>query len=367
LCSRVETRYNIPVTYKQIILSVLLLFFTSSCGSVTVTTPEPVSLPEFVTATLPPTAIPQPTQTHVPPTAQPTLPPTSGMTTSQINVRAETTTASQSYGVVAAFTAVQVFAKDPTGTWYRIQYEGAPDGAGWVRAEFVQVASGAIQTWALPEGSVSGLIKSGINVRSGPGKDYDSLGVLTPKDVVRITGKDSTGGWMQFDFPSGPDGKGWASAEFLQVEDVASLPTVSGDTEAVEAPSDPVLATANIEGAGNAPLDGDSFGAPLARVTLAPGFSRAAELHGEISNPQGDVEDWFVFTSSAARVRMNNICEQGVLQVEIWQAGVLIQSSPLDCKAGQTVSIQANVEVQVRLSLPSAGHLQYRLRIETGT
>lgn len=351
------------MTHKKIILSSALLIFAYGCGTVTVTTPEPVTLPEFVTATLPATAIPLPTQTDTPPTAAPTLPPTQGTTTTQVNVRTETTTASQSFGVIPAFTVIQIFAKDPTGTWYRIQYEGAPNGAGWVRAEFVQADPKSIQTWALPAGSASGLVISGINVRSGPGKDYDSLGVLTPKDVVLITGKDATGGWLQFDFPGGPDGKGWAAAEYLQVENVASLPTM-GETvveATAKAGQTPVSSEVLIASA-----DGDSMAAPLARVTLSPGAARMIEVRGEVSNPEGDREDWIAFTSSRTRILLGVQCEQGVLQVEVWQAGALAESLLLSCGDKVVLSVTANVEYQLKVSLPSAGRLRFRLRAEVG-
>ena len=68
----------------------------------------PPALPEFVTATLPPTSIPQATHTPLPPTSIPTTPPVAGTTNTQINVRAETNTASESYGVIPAFTQVQI-------------------------------------------------------------------------------------------------------------------------------------------------------------------------------------------------------------------------------------------------------------------
>ena len=62
---------------------------------------------------------------------------------------------------------------------------------------------------------------------------YDSLGVLSPNDVVFITGKDPSGAWMQIEFANAPDGKGWVASEFLKVDNLDSLPVIGNVEQAV--------------------------------------------------------------------------------------------------------------------------------------
>ena len=71
------------------------------------------------------------------------------------------------------------------------------------------------------------IVQQQLNVRSGPGADFNSLGTLNPQDVARLIGKDANGAWLQIEFTSGPDGKGWISAAFVQAKGVESLPILT--------------------------------------------------------------------------------------------------------------------------------------------
>lgn len=105
--------------------------------------------PEFATAILP-TAVPLPPNPVIESPSPaviipntPTLPPAvEGITTTQLNVRAQPGKDSASVGMLNIFERVQIFGKDADGGWYRIAYA---DAFGWVSAEYVQVdSSGAI-------------------------------------------------------------------------------------------------------------------------------------------------------------------------------------------------------------------------------
>jgi uncharacterized protein YraI len=299
--------------------------------------------PDFVTATLPPTSIPLPTQTSLPPTAIPTIQPIEGTTNTQINVRAETSTASESLGILPAFTKVQVTGKDASGIWLRIVYAEAPAGFGWVRAEFVPVdASAEIPVVGVETGSGaerSGVVLSGINVRSGPGIQFELLGVLVQNDVVSVLGKDESGAWLQIEFAESPDGKGWAAVEFLQVDEAESLPVVGAET--VE--EQQVAVTAQ-----TAVLDGDSEGTPLAEFILAPSAIRAFQVSGEVSAPNGDTDDWVTFSAKGVAVTIELICSTQFLQVELWNNGIRSDTPPV-CGEVMTLKLPAESFQQIRL------------------
>ena len=63
-----------------------------------------------------------------------------------------------------------------------------------------------------------------VNVRSGPGIDYEVVITLAPKMVAQITGKNAAGGWLQIAVEGV---SGWVSAELLDVSgDPAAIPVV---------------------------------------------------------------------------------------------------------------------------------------------
>jgi LCP family protein required for cell wall assembly len=60
------------------------------------------------------------------------------------------------------------------------------------------------------------------------GSGYDPIGRLNPNDTVKLLGKTRSGSWMQIEWPSSPNGKGWIPASALQTQHTkwAALPIV---------------------------------------------------------------------------------------------------------------------------------------------
>ena len=214
----------------------IAMLLCTGCGSeITVGT----ATPDFFTATLPPTVTQQATQSPTLPVQQANsteepIQPVEGMTTTQVNVRAEPSAASTSLGVIGIFIKVQVIGRDASGSWYQVLYAESETGKGWVRAEYVQVNAGdeirLVET-ASGSGRISGMVIQKVNVRSGPGTEYELLGTLNPNDLVFIIGRDAGNKWIQIEFAGAPDGKGWVTAEFLQVADIESVPQIGAVEE----------------------------------------------------------------------------------------------------------------------------------------
>lgn len=357
---------TIDFVRRQILFLIPLLLVLTGCNVNAVSDPISTATPEFVTATLPPTAIPQPTSTPAPPSPAPTVPPIEGTTTTQVNVREETSTTSENLGVIPQFTAVQIIGQDATGTWYRIIYAESPSGSGWVRSEYVQVNASAEIPVILPStgsgSGMSGLVIQRINIRSGTGANFESLGFLEQNDVVLVTGRDASGLWLQIEFSDSPDGIGWASAEFLQVEDIESLPVIgdtagTGDTE-TETPQSTAIPAA---------ADGDSQQEPLAKVVFVPGGIRTLQLESDLSAPEGDFEDWIEFSSSGMGVVIQLSCSSGVLQVELQETGSVLETFIISCGSSQFLSTISDKSYLLRLTLPPADGFQvlhYRLKIK---
>lgn len=322
--------------------------FIAGCNAVEIE-PEGLSTatPGFVTATLPPMPSPAPTQTPPPPTPVPTLPPVDGRTTTQVNVRADTSSASESLGVIPAFTAVRVTGVDVSGNWYQIAYPDSTAKTGWVRAEFVQVDASAVIMVIRPEAGegsgVSGVIIERINVRSGAGRTFEALGILNPGDAVITTGRDAGGGWIQIEFASAPDGIGWVAAEFIEVEDIELLPVIGGE-ESVEE-EEPAQSTAIQP----AMQDGDSRESPLAQVTLEPSGARAFQFSGEVSAPDGDNDDWIGFYTDSGKVAIEVQCSSNSLRVELWNNGGMMDTVPLACGERRVWSVSPNSNYYLRI------------------
>ncbi len=363
-----NSRYNHLVKRLKPILATLVVIVCTGCGVNIATESAPPVLPDFITVTLPPTSVPLPTATSLPPTPIPTNAPIEGTTNTQVNVRAETNTASPSYGVILAFSPVQVVGKDATGTWYRILYAESPTGAGWVRADFIQMnAPAEIQVTELGTGGgsgVTGLVISGINVRSGPGTDFESLGVLTPKDVVLVTGKDSSGVWIQIAFSSAPGGNGWVSSEYLQVSSADALPVIGVEAAATEPPASETDQPA-AQSSTTAMPDGDSKDSPITQGVLSPSALRAIQVQGDVSAPEGDTEDWVAFSTTGAKVVAQAVCDGAGVQLSLWEIGNVLERVTLSCGSSRIFEVTPNQNYQIQITTPSTtGYTKYIFSIE---
>jgi uncharacterized protein YraI len=84
--------------------------------------------------------------------------------------------------------------------------------------------STSIPTFTVTPATVAGTLKMQVNVRSGPGTGYQSLGLLNAGQTVQVTAQSSDGTWFQVLYPTAPGGLGWVSAQFL---DTGSKPVPS--------------------------------------------------------------------------------------------------------------------------------------------
>jgi len=93
-----------------------------------------------------------------------------------------------------------------------------------------------------------------LNVRSGPGAEFESISTLADGQVVRLDGRSPNGEWLQVRLPD--DRLGWVSTLFVAPSvAVASLPLISGTAttatpEVAAAPGTGGAATATVTGAG---------------------------------------------------------------------------------------------------------------------
>jgi uncharacterized protein YraI len=338
----------------------------SSC-SLSLSTPDSALPTAFIiTATLPSSLLPPSTDTSASPTQASTAAPHEGTTTSQVNVRSEPSTASAPLGMIGPSTKVEIIGKDPSGNWVQIIFPQASNGKGWVTVQYINVKDpDAIPVVGIATGSEpgqSGAIIQQVNVRSGPGTDFDTLGILNPKDVVALTGKDASGIWLQIQFASGPGGKGWVTAAYVQTSGAVTLPII-GQTGQVVGTGTPTSIPLTITPTLVAALqDNDSAQSPAIAVTFSPSGTRSLIYSSDVSTPIGDPEDWIQFTPYSTDVLADLTClGNGNLKVELWQNGALVQNwGSLACGETDQLSLSPGQPYLMHLiAVPKGGELEY--------
>lgn len=316
---------------KQLFWLVSIVLLATSCAA-----PHPTAIPSSTLQQSPnSTETSAPTDTLVQPTltAAPFL--VEGTLTIKVNVRNGPGITYDSLGQLDAGGKVQVIMQDGTGGWYQIFYPVSSQDHGWVAAQYVTIPTGMqVPLQATPTSAgPSGRLLQRLNVRSGPGTSFNSLGLLEANAQVSLTGKNNTASWFQIDYPTGPGGHGWVTAQFVQTGAVSDLPVLDEfgiivTPGASGTPSGPNLApTPTI---GPALADGDSSTNPAINVTFSAMGTHRFIYSSQVSTPQGDSEDWLAFTpfssvgTNAALVFSLTCTGNGSLMVEFSQAGKLL-------------------------------------------
>jgi len=201
----------------------------------------------MATATLEPT----PTDTPEPPTFTPTptvevkFEPVDAICTANVQVKPWPGRGGETIGGIFYERSVKVVARNDNGQWWYIVFADSPTGYGWVLSSAFQLKGDvgllpiALETadglvfvppvvWtvvgtplplptisndpALRPATVTQLAK----VRTCPTTSCQLIGYLQVGDQIIMTGRWGENKWAQFEFPSGPGGKGWVDRENIQ-------------------------------------------------------------------------------------------------------------------------------------------------------
>lgn len=359
---------------KKLVLPVLVILLAGiSCApqqkneSTSTVTALVVTTTASATATFTPSSTP-------PPPLQPTVVPITGITSTQLNVRAEPSTASNVLGVIPANTNLEILGKDLAGNWLQIIYPSASNGVGWVTAQYIVIANGSkvpvIGGGGNPNDGPVAIVQQQLNVRSGPGTDFNSVGTLNPQDVVSLTGKNAAGVWLQIQFSAGPDGKGWVSAAFVQAQGVERVPIITDAGEAIGTSTPTGIPPTLTPTVVPAWLDNDSQAHPIASVALKALGTRALIYSGDVSSPNGDKEDWIQFTSDNSRVFATLDCPgRNNLQVSLLENGQPAAWELVCGEVAKELTVQAGSVYLLYVAAPQATdglqYISYAITIQT--
>lgn len=250
--------------------------------------------------------------------------------------------------------------KDASGTWYQLVYPEGSQSKGWIIAAYVQITAGAeVPVIQLGAGSGSGgsvLVVQQVNVRTGPGTQFETIGMLSPNDVVALTGKDSSGVWLQIEYATGPEARGWINAEFVQASGAESLPVVSKPGPATGTQVPEGSPSTSLPMAATAFGDGDSAEAPSLAVAFSPIGARVLQFSSEVSAPEGDREDWVQFTPYHEQVEIRITCSgSSALSIQLLSGGIATGDN-LACGEARTVTVQVGGTYLIHLAAGDKGN-----------
>lgn len=289
-------------------------------------TPQP-------SATASPTHSPEPTITLTPeptwtPTIMPTIEPMLAVANDAVTLRSEPRRGSDNVGGVFGNQSVKVIARNDAATWFYIIAPDAPGGMAWVlaRAFTLQGDLTRLPIAIFPDGSTTPLLLPPLihtingaplplnppgpdartatvtqlaKVRVGPGVGYMEMGLLEPGTVLVITGRIDGNGWLQIEYPSGPDGRGWVLGQLVKFEgEYAGLPFYNLLATQIPKPgSEPTQADApasesSPEAAADTPVlpataTADTpYGTTLAQINVRSGPASSFDSYGLIDANQ---------------------------------------------------------------------------------
>jgi uncharacterized protein YraI len=145
-----------------------------------------------------------------------------------VNIRSGPSTQYPVVGALLTGESAKVVGISPDSTWWAIEIPPGQttDNVGWVSGDFVTASNTVgvpvIQppdlpadiTPAPPDGEGNQFVTTDvINVREGPGNEYDSIGKLPAGTEVTVTGQSDDGNWASINLPAG--GIGWVNTGYL--------------------------------------------------------------------------------------------------------------------------------------------------------
>ncbi len=118
--------------------------------------------------------------------------------------------------------------------WWAINLPYLASGRGWILKDSVQakntlsveVISGGELTEAEGGKTTKGKAQVNVNVRSGPGMNFQKVGALEAEDEALIIGVDSAKDWYLIEIPGVRKEEGWVSVDYISAQNTDGLPVV---------------------------------------------------------------------------------------------------------------------------------------------
>jgi uncharacterized protein YraI len=116
--------------------------------------------------------------------------------------------------------------------WWAINVPYLTGGRGWVASARV-LAENTLAVRVISDNELSGdgeAVKgkalANVNIRSGPGLNFQKVGTLEINQETEILGIDPDEFWYYIEIPGIFDDQGWVSVDYISAQNVDSLPTL---------------------------------------------------------------------------------------------------------------------------------------------
>lgn len=153
----------------------------------------------------------------------------------QLDLRDEPSSIAKIIGVMDAGQSAEILGVKQDGTWWLITVSTIEIGQAWVPAELVTVENTeGVPVVGSPDHIPSLRVASvtasvNVNVRSGPGTQYEKVEVFNSGQTTDAIGISPDGNWWLINVPTGIVSRGWVSAKFVEAENADQIPVLGPD------------------------------------------------------------------------------------------------------------------------------------------
>lgn len=155
------------------------------------------------------------------------------VTNTTVNVRKFPDMNSPRMDVLEPNAIVPALGKSEDGEWFSIQMPGY---TAWVSKDYVTPRNAQnipVVTPApaasnpgvpAPEADQPSLMASwSVNLRAGPGREYQVVGTLQQGQIATVVGVSEDGNWWAIAYPAAANGRAWVAADYVQVKHVEGV------------------------------------------------------------------------------------------------------------------------------------------------
>ncbi len=164
-------------------------------------------------------------------------------TTEPVNVRTGPGSNYPTHGTAPIGSVFELIGVSPDGDWWvvKVTTDISKDGTGWIAARYTETSGDTtnlpvvqpppidgIEPPEPPAGTPTATALEPVNIRSGPGKEYESYGVASIGDTAEIIGKSFDGSYwvIKISTDLAPDGRGWVLAAYVKAENAENVPVI---------------------------------------------------------------------------------------------------------------------------------------------
>jgi uncharacterized protein YraI len=186
----------------------------------------PISTLPVTSGSVPPPGGTPPTQAPGAGTPLPPNQPRGTVISQRLNVRTGPGAGNVVITTVEYGEVLPLLARNSDGSWVRVQVDS--ETRGWVSSLYILVPEpfelSDLPVTAEVEPSAT-VITGTLNIRSGPGPQYESVGTLNYGTVIGVLARNADGSWVKI---SVNGMKGWVDPSYLAIDfQIASLPVVN--------------------------------------------------------------------------------------------------------------------------------------------